>query len=89
MTFLQGFATGCSNGSVSVYEREAENRLFKRVWQAAVEGAMPGIASMLLTSAEEALLITTAGHQLLKKKLTGSRQVPYHRTPASAQRLQV
>jgi len=72
---LQGFAAGCSNGSLSIFEREADNRLFKRVWQATVEGLQPSITSMILTSTEEALFFTTAGHQMLKRKLTGSQQV--------------
>ena len=71
----QGFAAGCSNGSVSIFEREADSRLFRRVWQAMVEGLNPAIASMLLTPSEEALFFTTAGHQMLKRKLTGSPQV--------------
>ena len=72
---LQGFAAGCSNGSVSIFEREADSRLFRRVWQATVEGLAPGVASMVLTPSEDALLFTTAGHQMLKRKLTGSPQV--------------
>ena len=74
---LQGFAAGCSNGSVSIFEREADSRLFRRVWQATVEGLMPSIASMTLTPSEDALFLTTAGHQMLKRKLTGSPQVCY------------
>ena len=72
---MQGFAAGCSNGSVSIWEREADHRLFRRVWQASVEGLLPGILSIVLTPSEEALLLTTAGHQLLKRKLTGFHQV--------------
>ena len=72
---LQGFAAGCSNGSVSIFEREADSRLFRRVWQATVEGLMPGIISMVLTPSEDALFLTTAGRQMLKRKLTGSPQV--------------
>ena len=72
---MQGFAAGCSNGSVSIWEREADHRLFRRVWQASVEGLLPGILSIVLTPSEEALLLSTAGHQLLKRKLTGFHQV--------------
>ena len=72
---VQGFAAGCSNGSVSIWEREADHRLFKRVWQASVEGLLPSILAIVLTPSEEALLLTTAGHQLLKRKLTGFHQV--------------
>ena len=72
---LQGFAAGCSNGSVSIFEREADSRLFRRVWQATVEGLAPSITSMTLTPSEDALFLTTAGRQMLKRKLTGSPQV--------------
>ena len=73
----QGFAAGCSNGSVSIWERETDKSLFRRVWQATVEGANPCIASMALTASEseEALLLTTSGHQMLKRRLAGSHQV--------------
>ena len=74
-TAAQGFAAGCSNGSVSIWEREADHRLFRRVWQVSVEGLLPGILSIVLTPSEEALLLTTASHQLLKRKLTGFHQV--------------
>ncbi len=72
---LQGFAAGCSNGSVSIFEREADSRLFRRVWQATVDGLTPSITSMVLTPSEDALFLTTAGRQMLKRKLTGSPQV--------------
>jgi hypothetical protein len=74
---MQGFAAGCSNGSVSIWERETDKSLFRRVWQATLEGANPCIASMALTvsESEEALLLTTAGHQMLKRRLAGSHQV--------------
>ena len=72
---LQGFAAGCSSGSVSIFEREADSRLFRRVWQATVEGLTPGVTSMVQTPSEDALLLTTAGRQMLKRKLTGSPQV--------------
>ncbi len=74
---MQGFAAGCSNGSVSIWERGTDKSLFRRVWQAMVEGHKPGIASMALTTSEseEALLLSTAGRQMLKHRLAGSHQV--------------
>lgn len=70
----QGFAVGLSSGAVTLYERDQDERLFKRAKHLTVEGQIHSVHSMALSLAEDTILVSMGNNQLYSLNLTTNEQ---------------
>jgi WD40 repeat protein len=71
----QGFAVGLSNGSVSLYEREQDEKFFKSIKLCVVEGQTQSVHSMAISLSEDSIMVSMSNNQLYGLNLITSEQV--------------
>ena len=69
---LQGFAVGTESGALVLFEKEGEDKLYKRIKTFGIEGQPHKIKSLALSSAEDLLLCALSNSQLFSLNMANT-----------------
>ena len=69
---LQGFAVGTESGALVLFEKESDEKLYKRMKTFGIEGQPHKIKSLALSSAEDLLLCALSNSQLFSLNMANT-----------------
>ena len=69
---LQGFVVGTESGALVLFEKEGDDKLYKRIKTFGIEGQPHKIKSLALSSAEDLLLCALSNSQLFSLNMANT-----------------